>query len=150
MRNAGSNSTFTRLRHFWCGDSHVNDPNVLHRAGSGPISKHDRQMECGDQFRGRDQALVALRRSRTRQRHVPAGRSNVEPVGARETFGSEVDARRPKLSDVFGRGGISAGQRRPRPGNIDVQGKIRNAGLDWRRGGIRSACRRQALETRHV
>src|SRR6266481_1940281 len=71
-------------------------------------------------------------------------------MGARETLGGEVDAGRPKLCDVFGRGGISDRQCRPRPGNVDVQGKIRNTGLDQRRGGIRSACRGATVKARHV
>src|SRR5437016_8239707 len=71
-------------------------------------------------------------------------------MGARETLGGEVDAWRPKLCDVFGRGGISDRQRRSRSGNVDVQGKIRNGGLDQRRGGIRSACRRATVKARHV
>ena len=115
--------------------------NVLRRVNSRTISKHDRQMECGDQFRGWEQTFVALRRSRLWERDFPPVGSNVEPVGAGQTFRSEVDSRRPKLGDVFGCGGISNRQRWPRRGNIDVQGKIRNAGRDHRRGGIRSACR---------
>src|SRR2546430_11106331 len=71
-------------------------------------------------------------------------------MGARETLGGEVDAWRPKLCDVFGRGGISDRQCRSRSGNVDVQGKIRNGGLDQRRGGIRSACRRATVKARHV
>jgi len=82
--------------------------------------------------------------------HFPAAGSNVEPMGARETLGGEVDAWRPKLCDVFGRGGISDRQCRSRSGNVDVQGKIRNGGLDQRRGGIRSACRRATVKARHV
>ncbi len=138
-------STFV-LHHFF----HI-DSDAGHRCNESRAKyESNRHMESGDQFRGRDEALVAFRCARPRKGDLPAIGSNVESVGCRETFRSEVDPGRSKLSDVFRAGGISAGQCRPRPGNVDVQGKIRNAGRDQRRGGIRASRRGATVKTWQV
>src|SRR4029453_4989023 len=64
--------------------------------------------------------------------------------------GKPVEARRPKLRDLFRAGRIHARQCRTRRGNVDVQRKIRKCGLDHRRRRLRSACRGQTNGARHV